>query len=143
MTIRNFLQNYIIGILITGAVYGVIYTITEGLENALTAKDFLGMLWFPIGLGLFALIFSLPYLIIMFVAVIGEGQKDEPNWEVIRGLHILLSLGTMLVAYLLSDAHGEGLRIVGLILGYAITGSILIYFPIKTLYLTKNKNQKE
>jgi len=49
----------------------------------------------------------------------------------------------MLVAYLLSDAHGEGLRIVGLILGYAITGSILIYFPIKTLYLTKNKNQKE
>lgn len=48
----------------------------------------------------------------------------------------------MAVVFLISDSLQEGLVMNGIVMGYAITGTLLMFYPIKTLYINRNKMQK-
>lgn len=140
MTLRNFIQNYFLGILITGLVYGTGYCFYEIVENGFDFKDLAMIPAAPFYLGMFALIFSLPYFIIMVVSLLVLKPNSNKDDQYIRGIHVLLCVITIVVGILVTDTSSDRWIVTCIILGYAITGTVLLFRPTKTLRLEQFKN---
>ena len=142
MTIRNFIQNHIIGILLAGLVYGTGITIKEIVEQGFEFKELVVIPGGALYLGAFSFVFSLPYFIIMLITIMRNSAPKQVFLVRLKFLQIALSILSMLAVFALSDGLHEGLIMNGLVLGYAITGTLLMFYPIKTIYIKRNNTEK-
>ena len=76
----------------------------------------------------------------MLTTIVRNSDEVDVLNKRLRIMQIALSLIKILIVFGISDSIREGLFINGLVLGYAITGTIVVFFPFKTIYL--NKTQK-